>query len=78
MTTLRVDIAATGQNINRLRIKAGLTVKDMQMIFGFTSPQAIYKWIHGYNLPTLDNLIVLSQILDTPMSEIVVVEGEAV
>ena len=74
----RINTVATGQNINRLRIEAGLTVRDIQDAFGFTTPQAIYKWIHGYNLPTLDNLIVLSQILDTPMSEIVIVEGEAV
>ena len=36
-----VNTAATGANINRLRIQAGMTVKDMQMIFGFTTPQAI-------------------------------------
>ena len=42
-----VDTVATGQNIDRLRNAAGLSVKDMQMIFGFATPQAIYKWIHG-------------------------------
>lgn len=40
-------MAATGRNIMRLREAAGLTVKDLQDIFGFTTPQAIYKWQHG-------------------------------
>ena len=36
-----IDVAATGQNIVRLRKRAGLTVKDLQVIFGFGTPQAI-------------------------------------
>ena len=42
-----INTVATGENINRMRIGAGMTVKDMQEVFGFTTPQAIYKWIHG-------------------------------
>ncbi len=68
-----VDTVATGQNIDRLRIAAGLSVKDMQMVFGFTTPQAIYKWIHGTAMPTIDNLVVLTMILDVTMDDIVVV-----
>ena len=37
-----IDLTATGINIVRLRINAGLTVKDIQDIFGFSTPQAIY------------------------------------
>ena len=68
-----INTIATGQNINRLRIEAGLTVKDMQMIFGFATPQAIYKWIHGTALPTIDNLVILAMILGVTMDDIVVV-----
>lgn len=39
-----IDMEATGRNITRLRQQAGLTVRDLQEIFGFTTPQAIYKW----------------------------------
>lgn len=42
-----IDMEATGRNITRLRQQAGLTVRDLQEIFGFTTPQAIYKWQHG-------------------------------
>ena len=68
-----VDPVATGQNIDRLRNAAGLSVKDMQMIFGFATPQAIYKWIHGTSMPTIDNLVILAAVLGVSMDEIVVV-----
>ena len=69
-----INTIATGQNINRLRIEAGMTVKDMQEVFGFTTPQAIYKWIHGTSLPTIDNLVILAAMLGVTMDEIVVVD----
>ena len=72
-----VDVAATGLNINQLRIDAGLSVKDMQMVFGFTTPQAIYKWIHGTALPSIDNLVILAKILNVTIDDIVIV-GETV
>ena len=72
-----VNPVATGQNINRLRIAAGLSVKDLQMVFGFATPQAIYKWIHGTTLPTIDNLVILAAVLGVTMDEIVVVKNFA-
>ena len=72
-----VDPVATGQNINRLRIAAGLSVKDLQAVFGFATPQAIYKWIHGTALPTIDNLVILAAVLGVTMDEIVVVKNYA-
>ena len=40
-----IDMARTGQNIGRLRKQAGLSVKDLQDIFGFATPQAItHPW----------------------------------
>ncbi len=53
-----IDMVKTGQNIGRLRKQAGLSVRDLQDIFGFATPQAIYKWQQGAALPTLDNLVV--------------------
>ena len=73
-----VDTVATGQNMDRLRNAAGLSVKDMQMIFGFATPQAIYKWIHGTSMPTIDNLVILAAVLGVTMDEIVVVETVSV
>ena len=39
-----INMVKTGENILKLRIKHGLSVKDLQDIFGFATPQAIYKW----------------------------------
>ena len=67
-----IDMTATGINITRIRINAGLTVKDMQNVFGFSTPQAIYKWQRGAALPTVDNLIVLAAIFGVKIDDILV------
>ena len=69
-----IDMVKTGQNIMRLRKENGLTVKDLQNIFGFTTPQAIYKWQNGAALPTVDNLIVLAALLHVHIDDILVVD----
>ena len=67
-----IDLTATGINITRLRIIAGLTVRDLQDIFGFSTPQAIYKWQRGTALPTVDNLAVLAAIFGVKIDDIIV------
>ena len=72
-----INTVATGENINRMRMEAGFTVKEMQEVFGFTTPQAIYKWIHGTAMPTIDNLVILAAVLGVTMDEIIVVDKPA-
>ena len=72
-----INTVATGENINRMRMEAGFTVKDMQVVFGFATPQAIYKWIHGTAMPTIDNLVILAAVLGVTMDEIIVVDTPA-
>ena len=67
-----IDPAATGRNIERLRIAAGRSVRDLQAALGFASPRAIYKWREGQALPTLDNMVILAVLLGRPMEEIIV------
>ena len=67
-----INMTATGQNILQLRKKAGLTVSNLQHIFGFSTPQAIYKWQRGIALPTLDNMVVLSAVFNTSINNILV------
>ncbi|WP_251207589.1 helix-turn-helix domain-containing protein [Acetatifactor aquisgranensis] len=68
-----IDMVKTGQNIGRLRKQVGLSVRDLQDIFGFATPQAIYKWQQGAALPTLDNLVVLAAVLQVRMDDILVI-----
>ena len=67
-----IDMAATGANIARMRRQAGLSVQALQEIFGFSTPQAIYKWQRGSALPTLDNMLILSAVFNTTIDAIVV------
>lgn len=69
-----INMTLTGQNIRSIRRQRGLTVQDLQQIFGFATPQAIYKWQRGDALPTVDNLVVLSAVLGVPVEGILVVE----
>ena len=71
-----IDLIATGQNIKNLRVAAGISVRDLQNILGFTNPQAIYKWQNGDSLPSIDNLVILAAVLGVTVDEILVVESE--
>lgn len=71
-----IDVVATGENIVALRAAAGLTVRDLQEVFGFTTPQAIYKWQHGTAMPTLDNLVILAAVFEVAIDDIIVVEHD--
>lgn len=70
-----INLAMTGQNIRAMRRQRGLRVRDLQDIFGFSTPQAIYKWQQGATLPTVDNLVVLASVFGVPMEEILVIEA---
>jgi len=69
-----IDLPATGRNIIRLREQAGLSVRDLQDILGFATPQAIYKWQRGLCLPTVDNLVALSAIFGVPVDGILIMK----
>ena len=69
-----IDMVATGKNIERLRKNAGISVRDLQDVFGFGTTQAIYKWQHGTAMPTIDNLVVLADVLQVRIDDILVVE----
>ncbi len=70
-----IDMAATGSNIVRMRRQTGMSVQDLQQVFGFSTPQAIYKWQRGDAMPTLDNMVVLAAVFGVPMDDILVVQN---
>ena len=69
-----IDMKLTGQNIASLRTQRGISVRDLQLMLGFTTPQSIYKWQRGETLPTIENLAALACILDVTIDAIVAVE----
>jgi len=72
-----VNMKQTGQNIIVLRKQCGISVKQLQALMGFSTPQAIYKWQHGESLPTVDNLVALSAIFNVPIDAILVTGSAA-
>jgi len=73
-----IDMTATGRNIVRLRKQAGMTVRDLQGILGFASPQAIYKWQRGDCMPTLDNIVVLAAVFGVTVDKIIVFQNSVI
>lgn len=74
MTIPTINLPKTGVKIDSLRKKANMSVRDIQKIFGFATPQAIYKWIHGKSLPNIDNLLILANIFDVSIEDILSVD----
>ena len=44
---------------------------DIQSVFGFNTPQAIYKWMRGDTMPTIDNIVVLADVLGVEICDII-------
>lgn len=66
-----VDMVGTGENIRNIRMSRGMSIKDLQTIFRFSTPQAIYKWEQGISIPTIDNLLILSKVFDMSLEDII-------
>ena len=75
---LSIQQQATGNRIRELLKENGYTVKDIQEAMGFENPQAVYKWISGRSLPSIDNFLILSKILHTSIEDILVIDGDIV
>jgi transcriptional regulator with XRE-family HTH domain len=69
-----IDIVASGQNIKQLVTQHNFNISDIQEALGFNTPQAIYKWYRGESMPTIDNLILLSELFNCSIDDIVVIK----
>ena len=72
LTTPTINMTATGANIKALIKTKGLKVTDVQTILGFNTPQAIFKWMRGDAMPSIDNLVILAHILDVTIDTILI------
>lgn len=67
----------TGKRIKQLLQDHGYKVKDIQGAMGFETPQVVYKWLSGKSLPSLDNFVILSRLLNTSIEDILVIDGDS-
>ena len=61
----------TGVNLRRIMDMRGITPKDVQEYLGLGCVQSVYRWTDGVNMPTIDNLYALSELLQVPIDAIV-------
>ena len=73
---LSIKQKETGNRIKYLLKQQGYTVRDVQEMMGFENPQAVYKWLSGRSLPSIDNFVILSKALHTTIEEILVIDGD--
>ena len=71
-----IDLVKTGKNIERLLSERGLTTRDVQQRMGFAERRPVYFWIQGKNLPSIDNLFILAEMLQVPIDEILIPKDE--
>lgn len=67
-----IDMKATGDRIRSYIKSQKMKISDVQAAFGFNTPQAIYKWMRGDTMPTIDNFVILADIFDVEIGDIVV------
>ena len=68
-----IDMTATGANIKALLKTKGLKVADVQNMCGFNTPQAIFKWMRGDAMPSIDNLVILAHLLGVTIDQIIII-----
>ena len=73
---LSIQPKKTGERIRKLLLEKEYTIREIQGAFGFENPQAIYKWLSGKSLPSIDNFIILSRLLHTSIEDILVIDGD--
>ena len=61
-----------GEKIKTLMKLRGLSPRQLQIILNFPYVQTIYNWFSGKNMPSIDNLMVLSDLLEVPINELLV------
>ena len=70
-----IDMKATGVNIKTMIKQNGFKIADVQARCGCNTPQAIFKWMRGDAVPTIDNMIilVLADMFGVPIDKIIIV-----
>lgn len=67
-----IDMIKTGAKLKGLILSAGYTPKMIQEYLHLSCVQPIYRWYKGTILPSVDNLLMLSELLGVHMEELLV------
>ena len=67
-----IDMIETGKRLKKLAQRNGYSVKEIQQYLGLSCPQPVYRWYKGIILPSVDNLLRLSELYQVHMEELLV------
>lgn len=67
-----IDMEKTGQKLKQLLETAGYKTKQVQQYLHLSCPPPIYRWYKGKILPSVDHLLMLSELLGVHMEELLV------
>ena len=67
-----IDMQRTGIRLKELIQKRGYCVTDIQEYLHLSCPQPVYRWFKGTILPSVDHLLMLSELLGVHMEELLV------
>lgn len=73
MINAAIDPVKTGENIREAMNNKNLTVRDITLALGLSTPNAVYKWLRGDTVPSIDNIYIyaLSLLLDSSLDELI-------
>lgn len=66
-----IDKEKTGRRIRELMEAKNFSVKNVQDYLSLESVQSVYYWLNGRNIPTIDNLYALSELLQVPIDAMI-------
>lgn len=69
---ISIDMKKTGLKLQQYARKLGYSVKDIQNYLCLSCPQPVYRWYKGMILPSVDNLLRLSELFHVHMEELLV------
>lgn len=67
-----IDMYQTGRKLKRMLESAGYTPRMIQGYLHLSCVQPIYRWYKGMILPSVDHLLMLSELLNVHMEELLV------
>lgn len=71
---IRVDKVRTGRNISRAMEDHGVRASDIMEACGLTTRNAIYRWMNGKSLPTIDHMVILAYMVETALQDLIAIE----
>lgn len=68
-----IDLVRTGDNLYALMAEKGMTPNRVAEKLGINHMSA-YKWVYGVNLPNIEHLLELSELLEVPIEQMIIYE----